>query len=48
MKRKKNKKLSYKGGTGETLEEFQDRSTEGYRVKHRFPKFKFPGWFADE
>jgi len=45
---KKNKKLSYKGGTGETLEEFQARETEGFRVKHRFPKFKFPGWFEDE
>merc|ERR1712146_778411 len=45
---KKNKKLSYKGGTGETLEEFQEKSTDGYRVKHRFPKFKFPGWFEDE
>jgi len=45
---KKNKKLSYKGGTGETLEEFQERETNGFRVKHRFPKFKFPGWFADE
>jgi len=45
---KRNKKLSYKGGTGETLEEFQDRETDGYRVKHRFPKFKFPGWFEDE
>jgi len=45
---KKNKKLSYKGGTGETLEEFQEKSTDGYRVKHRFPKFKFSGWFQDE
>jgi len=45
---KKNKKLSYKGGTGETLEEFQEKATNGFRVKHRFPKFKFPGWFADE
>jgi hypothetical protein len=44
----KNKKLEGKGGTGETLEEFQAENTEGYRVKHRFVKMKFPGWYANE